>query len=129
MFALVLLISFVACGLGFSRFRSVAKREVHPSAYKLMAGDTPPQYVQKLNRNFSNLCETPVLFFTVCILYLVLELNSQFFINLAWVYVILRIIHTLIHVTYNYPLHRFSVFLLSSVALLTMWFNLIFSLS
>jgi hypothetical protein len=40
---------------------------------------------------------------------------------LAWIYVVLRIVHSLIHVTYNRILHRFTAFTLSNVALAWLW--------
>ncbi|MGH8402087.1 MAG: MAPEG family protein, partial [Gammaproteobacteria bacterium] len=40
---------------------------------------------------------------------------------LAWIYVALRIVHSLIHVTYNKIIHRFSVYATSSFLLLAMW--------
>lgn len=40
---------------------------------------------------------------------------------MAWIYVAMRVLHSLIHVTYNKILHRFSIFALSNLLLLAMW--------
>ena len=40
---------------------------------------------------------------------------------LAWVYVVLRIVHAAIHTTYNKVLHRFLVYLVSNIVLIVMW--------
>lgn len=82
----------------------------------------------KLARNFSNLLEVPVLFYTVSIVSLSLGLANHTMIILAWSFVILRMIHSVIHITYNNPLHRFVVFLLSSVIVLVMWVHLVMSI-
>jgi len=43
---------------------------------------------------------------------------------LAWAYVGLRYIHSFIHITYNRVLHRFAVFVFSSVVLFALWVRL-----
>ena len=45
--------------------------------------------------------------------------------NLAWLYVGLRLVHTLIHISYNYVIHRFMAFVLSMLTLLAMWIEFI----
>jgi len=81
--------------------------------------------MHKLGRNFSNLFEVPVLFYAVGIINLTLGFNDKLMIRFAWAFVILRIIHSIIHVTYNNPMHRFLVFLLSSSIVLIMWIQLV----
>jgi len=49
--------------------------------------------------------------------------------GLAWAFVVLRVIHSIIHVTYNNPMHRFLVFLLSSSIVLVMWIQLVIIMS
>jgi hypothetical protein len=39
----------------------------------------------------------------------------------AWVYVALRVIHSLIHITYNNVLHRLSAYALSNFVLMAFW--------
>jgi len=39
----------------------------------------------------------------------------------AWAYVALRIVHSLIHLTYNQVLHRLAAFTLSNGALVVLW--------
>jgi hypothetical protein len=41
--------------------------------------------------------------------------------GLAWSYVALRVVHSLIHITYNRIVHRFAAFAMSNAALLAMW--------
>jgi hypothetical protein len=40
---------------------------------------------------------------------------------MAWAYVSLRIVHSLIHLSYNRVIHRLSVFALSNAALVSLW--------
>jgi len=39
----------------------------------------------------------------------------------AWSFVALRVVHSLIHLTYNRVLHRLSAFALSNAALVSLW--------
>jgi len=74
--------------------------------------------------NFKNLFEMPVLFFLAVMLSLILLIQDQLLVNLAWGFVILRTIHSLVHCTYNRILHRFTVYVASSLVLVLMWFRL-----
>ena len=125
MFALVVLTYLVMFTLAFSRLRSVARNELPAKYYRLMQGYAAPDYVLKPTRHFSNLFETPVLFYVVCILYLVTGIQPVAAMALAWVYVGLRVVHAAIHLTYNHPIHRFLVFSVSILCLLALWIMLV----
>ena len=129
MFALVVLTFIVGLSTGISRFVSAKKGHVNPKYFRLLSGHNPPNYIVKLGRNFSNLFEVPVLFYALGIILLVLDVNNQFMLGLAWAFVFLRIIHSIIHITYNNPIHRFLAFLLSSCIVLIMWIQLIIIVS
>ena len=124
-FSLVMLTFIVAFATGISRVISVRRREVNPKHYILMTGDTPPDYVQKIGRNFANLLETPILFYLLAALVVALKIDSALMLNLAWLYVGFRLVHTLIHISYNYVIHRFMAFVLSMLTLLAMWIEFI----
>lgn len=123
-YSLVLLTFLVGFSLGASRLVSAKKGHVDRRYFKLMAGYEPPEYSKKLERNFSNLLELPLLFYLVCVLSIVLKVSSPLLLSLAWTFVGLRVLHTAIHVTYNYPYHRFFAFLVSTLVLLAMWYEL-----
>ena len=71
--------------------------------------------------NFRNLFEVPVLFFAVCLCLAVADLVSATQVFLAWLFVGLRALHSLIHVTYNRVVHRFMVHVTSCLCVFTMW--------
>ncbi len=123
-FALVLLTFIIGFSLGGSRLISAKKGHVDRRYFRLMSEYTPPEYSKKLERNFSNLLEFPIIFYVGCLLSIVLNVSSPLLILLAWAFVILRFIHSVIHVTYNYPFHRFYAFLASTLALVAMWIEL-----
>jgi hypothetical protein len=129
MFALVVLTFIIGFSTGISRLISAKKGLVDRRYFKLFTGYSPPDNIVKLGRNFSNLLEVPILFYVVGIILLVLDINNQLMQNFAWTFVVLRIIHSIIHVTYNKPIHRFLAFLLSSSIVLIMWVHLVMVIS
>lgn len=124
-FCLVMLTFFMMAATGITRLISVRRRQVHPRYYVLMSGDTPPDYVQKVGRNMANLLEVPVLFYLLAVLVILFEINNQLLVDLAWLYVALRLVHSIIHISYNNVPHRFIVFVLSVVTLMIMWLQFI----
>ncbi len=74
--------------------------------------------------NFSNLFEMPVLFYTAILLALILMLQDSVLVTLAWMYVLLRAVHSYIHTTYNTVIHRFYTFAASCLVLLGIWVRL-----
>lgn len=71
--------------------------------------------------NFRNLFEVPVLFYVLCIALVVNGGSTPGFVTAAWAYVALRSLHSLIHVTYNRVMHRFLVYVASTLLLFAMW--------
>jgi hypothetical protein len=121
MFAMALLTFLVGPLVLHSRVRSVRNGFVQIEYYEIFQGGTPPGDVIQTSRHWSNLYEAPVLFYVVCLISLALGLEATWLGALAWVYVILRILHTFVHLTYNRVYHRLSLFLASQVILIVMW--------
>jgi len=74
--------------------------------------------------NFMNQFEMPVLFFVAILLALNLMWQDPLLVLFSWLFVALRIVHSLIHTTYNNVMHRFWAYVLSSFVLLGMWVRL-----
>jgi len=71
--------------------------------------------------NYSNLLESPILFYVAILLTLILMVQDNILVVLAWTYVASRYVHSFIHVTYNRVMHRFTTFVFSSFVLLAIW--------
>ena len=125
LFALVLLTAVVGAMTAFVRIRSAYSGEVDPRYFELLSNYPVTDRVAKFGRNFDNLFEVPVLFYAVCILAITLHYSSGLLSILAWVFVALRVVHSLIHLTYNHPLHRFTPFFLSFLCVIVMWIDLV----
>ncbi|GGD78826.1 MAPEG family protein [Lacimicrobium alkaliphilum] len=125
MFALVVLTVIVGLLTGYRRISSASAGELDPRYFKVMANYTVPDHIAKFGRNFDNLFEVPVLFYAAGASAMALNIVSEWLLIFAWLFVGFRIIHSLIHITYNNPVHRFVAFLLSFVAVVAMWINII----
>jgi hypothetical protein len=68
--------------------------------------------------NYNHLMEQPTLFYAVVISLHVVGAGTDLHIALAWAYVGLRIVHSLVQALVNVVLWRFSIFMLASVVLL-----------
>jgi len=82
---------------------------------KLLAEATKPA------DNLANLFELPVLFYVGLIVFHVTGTADGTVLAMGWSYVALRIVHSIIHITYNRVLHRFTVYVLSSLVLFGLW--------
>jgi hypothetical protein len=80
---------------------------------------TLPASINNSSNNLKNLFELPVIFYSVCILLLLIKRVDAIFLYSAWLYVFLRALHSVIQCTVNIVKFRFPVYLLSSLAL---WF-------
>jgi hypothetical protein len=79
-----------------------------------------PARVRWKGDNYSHLMEQPTVFYAVALALAMAGDGSGFTLVLAWVYVALRVVHSLIQVLINKVMIRFSVFTLSSLVLLAL---------
>jgi hypothetical protein len=71
--------------------------------------------------NLRNLFEIPVLFFAICLALYVTGFVTQMQLSLAWGFVMLRAVHSLVHTTYNRVMHRFLAYAVSTIFVFAMW--------
>ena len=122
-FALLLLCFLVLLKLFLSRVHAVKKGKIDFRYFKTFNLNHPvdvPQDIQQAARNFTNLFEVPTLFFMVCLFGLYTQNVDSLFLGLAWFYVALRYIHSLVHLTTNKLFQRMTSYALSCLILLAM---------
>ena len=73
--------------------------------------------------NYNHLMEQPTLFYAICFALQFLEQTQEMNIGLAWAYVALRVVHSLIQATTNFIPLRFLVFSLASLVLVALTFH------
>jgi hypothetical protein len=116
------LLTFLVLGLiPIRRFRAGFAGRIVPDDFKFGESKNVPSDVSIPNRAYMNLLEMPILFYVICLMQFVSRSVDQMFLYLAWIYVGLRAIHSLIHVTYNDVYQRLIVFSLSNIVLIAMW--------
>jgi hypothetical protein len=104
-----------------TRVRAGFRREVKVDDFKFGESASVPSHVSVPNRNYMNLLEAPMLFYVACVLLFVTTGVTFLAVALAWAYVALRIVHSLIHLTYNRVQHRLVAFAMSNVVLAALW--------
>lgn len=94
----------------------------NPAFFRTFSGESPePVSVQTAQRNLINLFEMPMLFYPACIAAGLMDKVDTVTLSLAWAYVALRLMHTLVHVTRNRVGIRFKIFSLSNLPLMALW--------
>ncbi len=76
------------------------------------------------SNNLKNLFEMPVLFYLAAMTAMLLMIQDSLLVGLAWGFVILRVIHSVIQCSYNRVTHRFAMYMLSNIFLILMWIRL-----
>ena len=76
----------------------------------------PPQ-VQWKAHNYNHLHEAPTVFYTIAIVLAIIGQGDGLNALLGWLYVALRVIHSLVQATVNKVTLRFALFVLSSLVL------------
>ncbi|MVF12244.1 hypothetical protein FT643_08805 [Ketobacter sp. MCCC 1A13808] len=123
--ALVGLTLIVLLQIPYRRFKAAFEGKITAKDFELGESNRVPEYVSLANRNYMNLLELPIVFYFACTLYYLLEAVDIKVLVLAWVYVILRLLHSLIHLSYNNVIHRLIAFALSNLVLACMWLFLV----
>lgn len=81
-----------------------------------------PSSVRWKADNYNHLMEQPTVFYALALSLAVLGEGGGIGLYLAWAYVVLRIIHSLVHSLYNNIMHRFFVYAASNIPLFGLLF-------
>lgn len=115
--------------LGLRRFIAVQKRAVDHRFYDTFdTAEGEPSSLRRHTRNVQNLFEAPPLFYVALLMIYVAGSVDVVILAAAWIYVALRVVHSLIHLSYNRVTHRFPVFAASMGVLVFIWIKLLLSL-
>lgn len=82
--------------------------------------DGLPSSARQVADNYNHLMEQPTIFYALVFVIVLAGLTDGLYVQLAWAYVALRLVHTLIQCTVNIVNVRFAVFALSTVVLMAM---------
>lgn len=79
-----------------------------------------PANVQWKAHNYNHLHEAPTLFYAVCLTLAIIGQGDGLNATIAWIYVGLRVVHSIWQATVNRVIVRFSLFVLSTLALIAL---------
>tara|TARA_A100001015_G_scaffold116708_1_gene129480 strand:+ start:3479 stop:3886 length:408 start_codon:yes stop_codon:yes gene_type:complete len=85
-----------------------------------------PAWVNRTADNYNHLFEQPVAFYAVTLSIALVNSFDSLMVQLAWVYVLIRIIHSLVQLTINIVLVRFFLFASGWLIIALMAFSQIF---
>lgn len=85
----------------------------------VLLGDLPPRVRWKAD-NYNHLMEQPTLFYATALTLALLEQGQGLNVWLAWAYVALRVIHSLVQAMSNVIRLRFAVFMVASGVLIAL---------
>ena len=105
----------------YQRIGAVVRRQLRSRDFTVGESEGVPLAMRLRNRNLVNLFEMPVLFYVVCLALYVTKQADSAAVWLAWLFVALRVGHSLVHITYNRVTHRLLVFAFSNFTLLALW--------
>ena len=119
--AMVMLTAAVGMLMLFTRVREMRQKRIHPQAASNSAKMAARLENVQAADNFRNLFEVPVLFYALVAMVVATGNPAGWMVSGAWVFVALRVVHSLIHCTYNKVFHRLAAFLLGFAVLVSMW--------
>jgi hypothetical protein len=120
LFAMVLVTFAVAIQLFRLRVQAVKAGKLRLSQFRLNTGEMPDSIAQAA-RNYTNLFEVPMLFYTAGAIALALGIQTPAMVITAWIFVFARIVHSWIHLNSNNVIHRLRAYMLGNICVLVLW--------
>ena len=126
--AMVVLTFAVGLRMLYCRVQEMRQKRLHPqkaATSKTMAANL--ENIQAAD-NYRNLFETPVLFYALVACAVAAAYAPPWLVIGAWCYFGLRVVHTIIHCTYNNVMHRLAAFAIGFVLLVGLWIAFVLTL-
>jgi hypothetical protein len=113
-----------------TRIPAMKAADIDPQA-AVMPGslDVLPQKVRQVANNYNHLHEQPTVFYALLVYCHLAGTADMLMIQLAWAYVVIRVLHSLTQATFNKVMVRFLLFVLSNLTLIWMAVRNLMSLS
>lgn len=119
--ALVLLTFVVWLRMFFVRIGEMRRLRFHPQAVATSAQAAQRFVDTRVADNFRNLFELPVLFYAALGIAFAIGAVDLPMLVLGWLFVALRVLHSLIQCSYNRVMHRFYAYAAGGFALWALW--------
>ena len=103
--------------LYITRFMGMARFKLKPGHVTKEQIEALPGWVKNPAANYTHLMETPTIFYAIAFSLQMLDQAHPINIGLAWLYVAIRVVHSLVQATFNFIPLRFLLFVASAVVL------------
>lgn len=124
MFVQVLLVFVVAVLMSRARRRAISSITREEARDLALGKYDWPDDARQRAANYTNQFELPVLFYAVVAFALIVKSADILMLVLAWIFVLSRVAHAVIHVGPNRVKYRAPVFALGFLVVLLMWIRL-----
>lgn len=111
------------------RLGEMARKRIDAQALASAADSVRLLVDTRASDNFRNLFELPVLFYAGVLLAAQVGMADAASIALAWAFVALRAVHSVVHCTYNHVMTRFVAYALATLVLIAFWVRLALALA
>lgn len=121
--ALILWSLIIWCVMYARRIPAMQKAKINPETAKSPDGDWKgqlPVKVQAAAHNYNHLMEQPTIFYALMFYIVLTNGETSLMGYLAWAYVILRVLHSLVQVSAGKVMVRFTLFSLATIVLIIM---------
>ena len=120
-FAMLFLTFVVWVYMYVRRINFITKSEIDSQKFAVPGtlAQMSPAEVSNPSDNLKNLFEIPVLFYALVLYLFVTQQVDNVYVYAAWIFIIFRTLHSIVHCTFNYVMLRFYLYLGSAIAV---WF-------
>ena len=118
-FAMIFLTLLVWVYMYMRRIRFIKSLEIRPAELVGKLDQLSPPGVFNPSDNLKNLFEIPVIFYVLVLYIYIVQQVDTIYVNAAWIFVIFRTLHSIVHCTFNYIMLRFYLYLFATIAV---WF-------
>ena len=126
LFAMIVLTLIVGVQLLYCNSKAVLKGQVNIKSFRLFDSEIPTN-LQSISQHYKNMFELPILFYILCIMFILYNNYTNFDVIIAWGFVSFRFLHSLVRIS-NQNIHlRFGLFIGSFIMLIIGWISFIAS--
>lgn len=111
-----------------ARIPAMQKAKLDPQEAERTGNWTLPRSAERPAENYNHLHEQPTIFYAMALAAQLAGPVDSLSIGLAWTYVAIRVVHSLIQATANIIMVRFLVFTIGTLVLLTLFVRIVMDL-
>ncbi|MEZ5996530.1 MAG: MAPEG family protein [Hyphomonadaceae bacterium] len=100
-----------------TRIPAMSAAKVKPGSATKAEMEALPGWATNVANNYNHLMEQPTIFYALCFALHLLDQANDINIGLAWLYVAIRVVHSLFQATLNIIVVRFLIFVAGSIVL------------